>query len=310
MESQQFTPIPIHMNFLLSGLGGILGWIAIHPMNTLSVRMNLASATTSSRTPNFFQFSRQVVARDGLKALYSGLGAGISRQVFYATSRLGLYDVLRDKAMSLRDGKLDFLTRMAVGVTSGVCAAAISNPAEFCLVRMSNDLALPPETRRNYRHLGDAFLRIFREEGPLVFWRGSQAFMARAGIVGASQVGMNDQLQSLFLGWGVPAGLPLVASASMTAGLVYSIASNPFETAKNRMAFQKPDATGKLPYTGPFQTILAVAKADGFAALWNGFLPYYLRSGGHTVLMFICIDLLRDFYRKVNSKKQNHSKNP
>ena len=49
--------------------------------------------------------------------------------------------------------------------------------------------------------------------------------------------------------------------ASFAAGLVCSVATLPFETAKNRMAFQKADpATGRLPYTSMTQTIGAGAE--------------------------------------------------
>ena len=87
-------------------------------------------------------------------------------------------------------------------------------------------------------------------------------------------------------------------ASSMSAGLIYSIITMPLETAKNRMAFQKPDAAGKLPYTGTLQTVAKVASTDGLLSLWNGFLPYYGRCGGHTVTMFICVDQLRIAYRK------------
>ena len=60
----------------------------------------------------------------------------------------------------------------------------------------------------------------------------------------------------------------------------------------------KPDANGKLPYTSTVQTVTAVARAEGVLALWNGFLPYYGRCGGHTVTMFIAVDQLRTAYRK------------
>jgi solute carrier family 25 oxoglutarate transporter 11 len=56
--------------------------------------------------------------------------------------------------------------------------------------------------------------------------------------------------------------------------------------------------TGKLPYTGTFQTIGAVSKAGGVFSLWSGFLPYYGRCGGHTVAMFIAVDQLRTLYKK------------
>ena len=64
-------------------------------------------------------------------------------------------------------------------------------------------------------------------------------------------------------------------------------------------AFQTPDqATGKLPYTGSLQTIRKVAAEESFLALYNGFLPYYLRCGGHTVCMFIFVQIFRDQYSK------------
>ena len=43
------------------------------------------------------------------------------------------------------------------------------------------------------------------------------------------------------------------------------------QAAKNRMAFQKADAAGKLPYTGTVQTITTVARVEGVAALYRGF---------------------------------------
>lgn len=82
----------------------------------------------------------------------------------------------------------------------------------------------------------------------------------------------------------------------MTSGLLYSVVTMPFETAKNRMAFQKPDpVTGLRPYTGAIQTIRKVA-SEGVLRLWTGFAPYYLRCGGHTVAMFISLEWLRTAY--------------
>ena len=50
----------------------------------------------------------------------------------------------------------------------------------------------------------------------------------------------------------------------------------------------------------PGATVAAIARAEGALALWNGFLPYYGRCGGHTVAMFIAVEELRAFYRKMN----------
>ncbi len=85
----------------------------------------------------------------------------------------------------------------------------------------------------------------------------------------------------------------------MTSGLLYSIATMPLEAAKNRMASQKPDPeTGKFPYKSTLQTIKTVGTKEGYLALYNGFLPYYARCGGHTVSMFIFVQIMRDAYRE------------
>ena len=45
-------------------------------------------------------------------------------------------------------------------------------------------------------------------------------------------------------------GLPLTASASMIAGFFASACSLPFDFVKTRIQKMKPDAQGKVPYSG------------------------------------------------------------
>jgi solute carrier family 25 oxoglutarate transporter 11 len=304
--------------FTTSGIGGVVGWAIVHPFNTVAVRMNLAVMGSGGQKPaGFFSFTRDMLRAEGVNSLYAGLGAGCLRQVFYATSRYGLFETFRDMMAKYR--KTDFAQRFGTAAVAGGCAALISCPIEVCLVRMSNDASLPAEKRRNYGNVFNAVMRIAREEGVPAFWRGSQPFVMRAMVVGGTQVATYDQFKLLysFLGSGLanqfaasmsaatryprdqiseirslgprqPVGRlhfpppgrstrsyprlrhprsrltydlgeagPMTAgarSALRSAGLIYSIITMPLETAKNRMAFQKPDpATGKLPFTGTVQ---------------------------------------------------------
>jgi solute carrier family 25 oxoglutarate transporter 11 len=176
-------------------------------------------------------------------------------------------------------------------------AALISCPAEITLVRMSNDASQPIEKRRNYSGVVNAFTRIAKEEGFATFFRGAGPFINRAMLVGMVQVGTYDQFRAMYRNMGVTHEVTNVFYAAMTSGLIYSVITMPFETAKNRMAFQRADpVTGKRPYTGAIQTITTVARQEGVLKLWAGFPPYYLRCGGHTVLMFMAVEWLRKFY--------------
>lgn len=176
-------------------------------------------------------------------------------------------------------------------------AAVISCPAEVTLVRMSNDAGQPIEKRRNYKGIVDAFSRTLKEEGFSAFFRGSGPFVNRAMLVGCVQVGTYDQFRQTYKKWGVTNELLSVFYASMTSGFIYAVITMPFETTKNRMAFQSADpVTGKRPYTGAIQTMSHIIKKEGILKLWTGFPPYYIRCGGHTVLMFVAVEWLRNLY--------------
>lgn len=188
---------------------------------------------------------------------------------------------------------------VVVGAATGAAAAAISCPMEVATVRMSNDASLPPEERRNYKGLTDVVKRIYTEEGISAFWRGSIPFAQRAALVGVFQVATLDQFKELYAHYfnQKKGSLGNVFCSAMSSGLIYSIATMPLEASKNRMASQKPDpATGKLPYTSTLQTLRTVTANEGFLALYNGFVPYYIRCGGHTIAMFVAVQMMRDYY--------------
>ena len=160
---------------------------------------------------------------------------------------------------------------------------------------------MPPDQRRNYKGVVDTAQRIIKEEGVMAFWSGSTPFVQRAMMVGVFQVATLDQFKGFYANqFGQKKNsIPNVFCAAMTSGLIYSVATMPLEASKNRMATQKADpTTGKLPYTSTLQTIRTVSAQEGFLALYNGFLPYYVRCGGHTVSMFVIVQIIRDFYQK------------
>lgn len=104
-SSSTRTPaLPKYVVFATSGLGGCLGWAVVHPFNTIAVRANLASASGQT-----FSLS-QMMKNQGFWSLYDGLSAGLARQIFYATSRLGLFEIFRDRLHAYR-GKTDFAAR-------------------------------------------------------------------------------------------------------------------------------------------------------------------------------------------------------
>lgn len=59
---------------------------------------------------------------------------------------------------------------------------------------MQADGKLPLAEQRGYRHVGDALLRVGREEGLTAYWRGAAPTVLRAMVVSTTQLGTYDQV--------------------------------------------------------------------------------------------------------------------
>ena len=77
--------VPRAVKFATAGVGGVFGWVVVHPFNTAAVRMNLAASQPGYQRTGFLSFAARTASERGVRSFYDGLGAGCLRQVFYAT---------------------------------------------------------------------------------------------------------------------------------------------------------------------------------------------------------------------------------
>lgn len=283
----------------------MLSWLLIHPADVIKVRMQLSNARTegisaatgTSATPRgpvyrgVFHAVSTISRTEGVSAMYSGLTAALTRQVTYTTLRLGLYSSMRDSRAGDTGRTLSMMEKFGIGIVAGGVASAISTPVEVSMVRMYADGAAPVGQRRGYRNVGDALLRIAREEGVFGLWRGATPTIVRSMVVNCVQLGTYDQAKEVYGGLGVGIlqdGVPLHIAASSTSGFCYSVATLPIDSAKTRLQNQRALPDGGFKYRNLGQTIATVAREESVLALWRGFLPYFSRCAG-TLMRFFCL---------------------
>merc|ERR1719203_1650893 len=98
-------------------------------------------------------------------------------------------------------------------------------------------------------------------------------------------------------------GFSLFVASAFTSGFVYCAASLPLDITKTRIQNMKADpTTGKMPYSGMLDALYKIATNEGVLALWKGFPPYFLRSGGHTVFMFLFKEQYTKMYKSARSR--------
>ncbi|XP_060526668.1 mitochondrial 2-oxoglutarate/malate carrier protein-like [Cylas formicarius] len=288
--------IPTPYKFLFGGGAGCCAVLFVHPLDLMKNRMQMSGLgvrTKEHRTT--FHLMVHIIRNEGLLALYNGFTAGLFRQATYTTTRLGVFTWLFD--VFTVDGQTPGLSlKVGLGMVAGLCGAIVGTPAEVTWIRMTSDNRLPPEKRRNYKHVFDALIRIKREEGIKTWWRGLVPTMARFVVVNGAQLSSYTQSKQLLLETEkFREGILLHFCASMIAGFVTSVISLPVDIVKTRVQNMARINGGQ---TNPIPIVTGIFKSEGILAFWKGFTPYYMGIGPYTVLSFIFLEQFYRAYRK------------
>ncbi|KAL6779375.1 hypothetical protein ACKKBG_A12085 [Auxenochlorella protothecoides x Auxenochlorella symbiontica] len=266
--------------FVNGGLSGMGATCIIQPVDMVKVRLQLGDKGSP------LTIAKNLARSQGVGALYRGLSAGLVRQATYTTARLGLYNYIFEAAKGLNEGRpLPLWQKAVCGLSAGGLGALVGSPADLTLIRMQADTTLPAEQRRNYKGVGDAFLRIAREEGASGLFTGAGPTVVRAMALNMGMLASNDQAKELLEEWGFAKGGSVVTLGGATiAGFFASACSLPFDYVKTQLQKQKPDASGKLPYSGAADCALKTLKEGGVLKFYTGFPTYFIRIAPHVVL--------------------------
>lgn len=326
--------------FVEGGIASIVAGCSTHPLDLIKVRMQLqgeshvpnsnpqplhslrpafafnAGGPTTMAAPGNLRFPTappppppsagpisvgvKIFQTEGVTALFSGVSATMLRQTLYSTTRMGLYEIFREKWSDPKTGNFPLGRKIAAGLLAGGIGAAVGNPADVAMVRMQADGRLPACQRRGYKSVVDAITRMAKQEGVTSLWRGSSLTVNRAMIVTASQLASYDQIKETILEKGIMRdGLGTHVTASFAAGFVASVASNPVDVIKTRVMNMKVEAGVAPPYKGALDCALKTVKCEGPMALYKGFIPTISRQGPFTVVLFVTLEqvrkILKDF---------------
>uniref|UniRef100_A0A3P9IWG6 Mitochondrial dicarboxylate carrier n=1 Tax=Oryzias latipes TaxID=8090 RepID=A0A3P9IWG6_ORYLA len=242
-----------------------------HPLDLLKVHLQ----TQQEVKKRMLGMAIHVVKNDGVLALYSGLSASLCRQMSYSLTRFAIYESVRDLMGTKSHGPMPFYQKVLLG---------------FCSRRMQNDMKLPPQHRRNYKHALDGLFRVFREEGIRRLFSGASMASSRGAMVTVGQLACYDQAKQLVLGTGVMGDNILTHFlSSFIAGGCATFLCQPLDVLKTRLMNSKGE------YTGVLHCFKETAGL-GPLAFYKGLVPAGIRLIPHTVLTFIFLEQLKKYF--------------
>ncbi|NXP74653.1 UCP3 protein, partial [Ramphastos sulfuratus] len=288
------VPPPPAAKFLCAGTAACIADLCTFPLDTAKVRLQIQGEVRIPRSPSAVQYRgvlgtlRTMVRTEGARSLYSGLAAGLQRQMSFASIRIGLYDSVKQLYTPKGAESTGLGARLLAGCTTGAVAVACAQPTDVVKVRFQARAALPDGARR-YSGTWDAYRSIAREEGVRGLWRGSLPNIARNAIVNCGELVTYDLIKEALLRAQLMAdNVPCHFVAAFGAGFCATVVASPVDVVKTRYMNADPGQ-----YRNALSCLLALLMQDGLAGLYKGFIPSFLRLGCWNVVMFISYEQLQ-----------------
>lgn len=144
------------------------------------------------------------------------------------------------------------------GAIAGIASRTVIAPLDVIKIRLQVQNKFYP----HYLSIPDAFIKIFKEEGPFAFWKGNGSGLLLYGSYGAIQFYSYNQLHSIFTS---------KFAKGATAALIATVLTYPFDTLRIRFAMRNNQ-------TAAIQMFQDIVVREGLTfGLFKGLLPTLLQ---------------------------------
>jgi len=258
-------------SFLAGGCGGVSATVVGHPFDTIKVRLQTQSAS-SPRYRGTWDCVTQTVSKEGVRALYKGMGAPlVGTAPIFAIS---FYSNAMGKKMQQgdKDAVLGPHQLAMAGFFSGVMTTIVMAPGERikCLLQVQQSGAGPVR----YSGPVDVARSLYREGGVRSIFKGSAATAARDGPASAAFFASYELIQRWMSGperCELSVGKTLFAGGM--AGICNWVVAIPVDVVKSRL-----QAAPEGVYTGALDVFFKLLRSEGVGALWKGAVPVLMRA--------------------------------
>ena len=250
----------------------------LNPVDVIKTRRQLFAY----RQQTAVEVAAKLAAEEGIIGLWRpGLAATVARELVYSGCTKGIYPYARD---TIAGGSSDptLPQRVAAASATGFLGSIGANAFDVVKIRQFDNPS-------RYGSFFDALRSIARDEGLVggLCLRGCSASAPRGAAIAVGEVTTYDQTKSWLRASGYPDDFQLHVVTSLITGLVATTVAAPFDLLKSRTMASADAADGLL------SVLARLLRKEGPLALFNGWLPTYLRLGPHAILTFPLFEAMR-----------------
>ncbi|KAI6186759.1 hypothetical protein M3Y98_00167500 [Aphelenchoides besseyi] len=247
------------------GVAGACAACCTHPLDLMKVHLQ-TQQTGKLTLPSL---AAKIYKSDGIGGFYNGLTASVLRQMTYSLTRFACYETVKNQMPA--DKAMPFYQKVLLAGFSGACGGIVGSPADLVNVRMQNDMKLPPEQRRNYKHAIDGVYRIATQEGVSHLFNGVTMAVGRAILMTIGQISFYDQIKQMAIQSGyMEDNIYTHLSSSFVAASMATVLTQPMDVLKTRLMNAKPGQ-----FNGLVDCFVYTART-GPSGFFKGFFPAWI----------------------------------
>ncbi|XP_044123980.1 mitochondrial brown fat uncoupling protein 1 isoform X1 [Neovison vison] len=285
------VPPTMTVKIFSAGVAACVADAITFPLDTVKVRLQIQGERQTSRAIRYKGVLGTITTlakTEGPVKLYSGLPAGLQRQISFASLRIGLYDTVQEFFSTGKETTPSLGSKISAGLTTGGVAVFIGQPTEVVKVRLqaqSHLHGLKPRYTGTY----NAYRVIATTEGLIGLWKGTTLNLTRNVIINCTELVTYDLMkEGLVKNKLLADDLPCHFVSALIAGFCTTVLCSPVDVVKTRFINSPPGQ-----YTSVPNCAMTMFTKEGPLAFFKGFVPSFLRFGSWNVIMFVCFEQLK-----------------
>ncbi|KAJ2666969.1 Mitochondrial succinate-fumarate transporter [Coemansia sp. RSA 1199] len=313
MGTTQTSKPTISTHLLAGGAAGLVEAMCCHPLDTIKVRMQLRNsrrlAPDAAIPKSFLGVGQRIVQREGVFALYKGLGAVVTGIVPKMAIRFSSFEAYKSWLANPHTGKVSTLGVFTAGLGAGITeAVAVVTPMDVIKIRLQaqRHSTVDPMDVPKYRNAIHAAFTIVKEEGPMALYKGVALTALRQATNQAVNFTVYQEFKRIARQMQSVDELPSYQHLILggVSGAMGPISNAPIDTIKTRI--QKATSIGRESGWARFVIVTReIAQKEGYRAFYRGLTPRILRVAPGQAITFMVYEKVKSWIDLWNSSSQH-----